>query len=108
MVPVSASISLVLHYLYLLRCFLYYLFCFLEHSLLSVLGVVSFYNYIYLTSGSRTKFSFPFFFFLVSLAAYVTEDGLVAHQWKARLIGLANFICLSTGERQGQEVGVGG
>jgi hypothetical protein len=42
----------------------------------------------------------------VSLAAYVLEDGLVGHQWKERSIGLANFICLSTGERQGQEVGV--
>jgi hypothetical protein len=45
---------------------------------------------------------------LVSLAAYVSEDGLVGHQWKDRPIGLANFICLSTGEPQGQEVGVGG
>jgi hypothetical protein len=40
---------------------------------------------------------------LVSLAAYVSEDGLVGHQWKERPIGCANFICLSTGERQGQE-----
>jgi hypothetical protein len=45
---------------------------------------------------------------LVSLAAYVSEDDLVSHQWKERSIGHANFICLSTGERQGQEVGVGG
>jgi hypothetical protein len=44
----------------------------------------------------------------MSLAAYVSEDGLVGHQWKERPIGHANFICLSTGERQGQEVGVGG
>jgi hypothetical protein len=44
----------------------------------------------------------------VSLAAYVAEDGLVGLHWKERPIGLANFICLSTGERQGQEVGVGG
>jgi hypothetical protein len=44
----------------------------------------------------------------VSLAAYVSEDGLVGHQWKERPIGHGNFICLSTGERQGQEVGVGG
>jgi hypothetical protein len=43
----------------------------------------------------------------MSLAAYVTEDGLVGHQWKERPIGLVNFICLSTGECQGQEVGVG-
>jgi hypothetical protein len=40
---------------------------------------------------------------LVSLAAYESEDGLVSHQWKERSIGRANFICLSTGERQGQE-----
>ena len=45
---------------------------------------------------------------LESLAAYLSEDGLVGHQWKERPIGCANFICLSTGERQGQEVGVGG
>ena len=44
----------------------------------------------------------------MSLAAYVAEDGLVGHQWKERPIGLVNFICLSTGEHQGQEVGVGG
>jgi hypothetical protein len=41
-------------------------------------------------------------------AAYVLEDGLVGHQWKERLIGCANFICLSTRERQCQEVGAGG
>jgi hypothetical protein len=41
-------------------------------------------------------------------SAYVSEDGLVSHQWKERPIGLTNFICLSTGERQGQEVGVWG
>ena len=45
---------------------------------------------------------------LMSLAAYVAEDGLVGHQWKERPIGHAHFICLSTGERQGQEVGMGG
>jgi hypothetical protein len=42
------------------------------------------------------------------LAAYVSEDGLVSHHWKERPIGLANFICLRTGECQGQEMGVGG
>jgi hypothetical protein len=45
---------------------------------------------------------------LVSLTAYVSEVGLLGHHWKESPIGLANFICLSTGERQGQEVGVGG
>jgi hypothetical protein len=44
---------------------------------------------------------------LMSLAAYVSEDGLVGHQLKEKPIGLANFICLSTGEHQCQEVGVG-
>jgi hypothetical protein len=44
---------------------------------------------------------------LLTLAAYVSKDGLVGHHWKERPIGLANFICLSIGERQGQEVGVG-
>jgi hypothetical protein len=38
----------------------------------------------------------------MSLTAYVSEDGLVSHQWKERPIGLANFICLSTpGPRSG-------
>jgi hypothetical protein len=41
------------------------------------------------------------------LAAYVSEDDLVGHHWKERPIGLANFICLSTGEHQSKEVGVG-
>jgi hypothetical protein len=45
---------------------------------------------------------------LVSLAAYEPEDDPIGHQWKERPIDRANFICLSTGERQGQEVGVGG
>ena len=43
----------------------------------------------------------------MSLAAYVSEDGLVSHQWKERPIGHADFICLSAGEHQGWEVGVG-
>ena len=45
---------------------------------------------------------------LVSLAAYELEDGLVGHQWKERPFACANFICLSTGERESHEVGVGG
>ena len=44
----------------------------------------------------------------MSLVAYVEEDGVVGHQWKESPIGHANFICPSTGERQGQKVGVGG
>jgi hypothetical protein len=45
---------------------------------------------------------------LLTLAAYVSKDGLVGHHWKERPIGLANFIGPSTGEHQGQKVGVGG
>jgi hypothetical protein len=37
-----------------------------------------------------------------------SKDGLVGHHWKERPIGQANFICPSTGERQGQKGGVGG
>jgi hypothetical protein len=35
-------------------------------------------------------------------------NGLVGHHWKERPLGIANFICPSTGECQGQEAGVGG
>jgi hypothetical protein len=45
---------------------------------------------------------------LLSLAAYVSKDGLVSHYWKERPFGLANFICPSTKERQDQKGGVGG
>jgi hypothetical protein len=44
----------------------------------------------------------------MSLAAYVAEGDLVGHHWEERPLGLANFICPSTGESQDQEVGVGG
>jgi hypothetical protein len=44
---------------------------------------------------------------LLSLAAYVSKDGLVGHHWKERPIGLANSICHSTGECQSQKWGVG-
>jgi hypothetical protein len=40
--------------------------------------------------------------------AYVAEDGLVGYHWEERPLGLTNFICPSTGEYQGQEVGVSG
>jgi hypothetical protein len=46
--------------------------------------------------------------FIKKTSAHVAEDGLVGHHWEERPLGLANFICLSTGERQGQEEGVGG
>jgi hypothetical protein len=45
---------------------------------------------------------------LLSLAAYVSKDGLVGHHCNERPIGLANFICSSTGEHQGQKGAVGG
>jgi hypothetical protein len=44
----------------------------------------------------------------LTLAAYISKDGLVSHHWKERPIGNANFICPSTGERQGQKGRVGG
>jgi hypothetical protein len=44
---------------------------------------------------------------LVSLAAYVAEDGLVGHHWEERPLGLANFICPSTGETPGPRSGSG-
>jgi hypothetical protein len=44
----------------------------------------------------------------LTLAAYVSKDGLVGHHWKERPIGLANFICPSTGKCQGQKLGGGG
>jgi hypothetical protein len=45
---------------------------------------------------------------LATLKVTQSEDGLVFHQWKERPIVRANFISLSTEERQGQEMGVGG
>jgi hypothetical protein len=44
---------------------------------------------------------------LLTLAEYVSKDGLVGHHWKGRPIGLVKFICFSTGECHGQKVGVG-
>jgi hypothetical protein len=41
------------------------------------------------------------------LAAYLAEDGLVGRHWEERPLGPANFICPSTWEHHGQEVGVG-
>jgi hypothetical protein len=43
----------------------------------------------------------------VSLAAYVSEDGLVGHHWEERPLGLANFICLSTRGTPGPRSGSG-
>jgi hypothetical protein len=47
---------------------------------------------------------------LLTLAAYISKDGLVGHHWKERPIGLANFICSSTGNvraKKGEWVGRG-
>jgi hypothetical protein len=44
----------------------------------------------------------------MSLAAYVAEDDLVGYHWEKKPLGLANLICPSTGECQGQEAEVGG
>ena len=46
----------------------------------------------------------------MSLAAYVSKDGLVSHHRKERPFGLANFICSSTGDaraKKGEWVGRG-
>jgi hypothetical protein len=40
---------------------------------------------------------------LLTLAAYVSKDGLVGHHWKERPIGHTNCICPSTGKHQGQK-----
>jgi hypothetical protein len=40
---------------------------------------------------------------LLTLAVYVSKDGLVCHHWKERPIGLANFICPSTGDQTHSE-----
>jgi hypothetical protein len=45
---------------------------------------------------------------LLTLAAYVPKFGLFGHHWKERPFGHANFICPSTGECQGQKMGMGG
>jgi hypothetical protein len=37
----------------------------------------------------------------------VSEDGLVSHHWEERPLGLANFICPSTGETPGPSSGSG-
>jgi hypothetical protein len=45
----------------------------------------------------------------MSLVAYVSsEDSLVGHHWEERPLGIANILCLSRGECQDQEVGMGG
>jgi hypothetical protein len=40
----------------------------------------------------------------VSLAAYVSEDGLVGLHLEERPLGLANFICLSTGDARAKKL----
>jgi hypothetical protein len=45
---------------------------------------------------------------LLSLAAYVSKDGLVGHHCKERPIGLANFICQGNARaKKGEWVGRG-
>ena len=40
---------------------------------------------------------------LMAPGAYVTEDGLVSHQWEERALGPVKGLCTSIGECQGQE-----
>jgi hypothetical protein len=44
----------------------------------------------------------------LTLAAYVSKDGLVSHHWKERPIGLANFICPVQGNARAKKWGWGG
>jgi hypothetical protein len=44
---------------------------------------------------------------LLTLAAYISKDGLVGHHWKERPIGHANFICPRTGGTPGPKRGSG-
>jgi hypothetical protein len=39
----------------------------------------------------------------VSLAAYIAEDGLVGYHWEERPLGIANFICPSTGNARAKK-----
>jgi hypothetical protein len=40
---------------------------------------------------------------LLTLAAYVSKDGLIGHHWKESPIGHANFICPSTGNARAKK-----
>jgi hypothetical protein len=40
----------------------------------------------------------------MSLAAYVSEDGLVGHHWKERPIGRANFIASVQGNARAKKL----
>jgi hypothetical protein len=44
---------------------------------------------------------------LMSLAAYVAEDGLFSHHWEEGSLGLANFIWHSTWQTPGPRSGRG-
>ena len=68
-----------------------------EHMLFLPVPLSPSHFYCSLKSGSHSD----------SLKNYVSKDGLVGHHWKERPIGYANFICPSTGERQGQKNGNG-
>jgi hypothetical protein len=39
----------------------------------------------------------------MSLAAYVSEDGLLGHHWEERALGLANVIYPSTGSTRAKK-----
>ena len=42
---------------------------------------------------------------LLTLAAYVSKDGLVGYHWKERPIGLPNFICPVQGNARAKKWG---
>jgi hypothetical protein len=60
-------------------------------------------NVLFLKIGESQQYELTSTRELLSLTAYVSKDGLVGHHCKERPIGLANFICPSTGERQDQK-----
>jgi hypothetical protein len=39
----------------------------------------------------------------LTLTVYVLKDGLIGHHWRERPIGLANFICPSTGNARAKK-----
>jgi hypothetical protein len=49
--------------------------------------------------------SYDRIYYYIRIIKFLTDGG---HHWEERPLGIANFICPSTGEFQCQEAGVGG
>jgi hypothetical protein len=82
------------------------LFEFLESSLLSSLYILDISPLSDLGLVKILPQSFGGLFVLLTVAAYVAEDGLISHHWEERPFVLQRLY--APGECQGQEVGVGG